>query len=129
MKPGKPVSFAMHGRVPVLGLPGNPVSAFVCFELFVRPGLRAMLGDPTPNRPRITVRLSRPYTHTPGRTELVRARLSRDTEGFVADVPPRQGSGSLPSIVGVDALVVIPAERSEVGTDEPLEALLIGRLP
>jgi molybdopterin molybdotransferase len=129
MKPGKPVAFAMHGRVPVLGLPGNPVSAFVCFELFVRPGLCAMLGDPSPNRPRIRVRLARPYKHTPGRAELVRAQLSRDPRGFVAEVPSRQGSGSLPSIVAVDALVIIPAERSEVGTQEPLDAILIGRLP
>jgi molybdopterin molybdotransferase len=129
MKPGKPVGFAVHGRVPVVGLPGNPVSAFVCFELFVRPGLRAMLGDPAPQRPRLPVKLARPYKHTPGRTELARARLSRSASGYLADVSPRQGSGSLPSIVGVDALVIIPAESSEVGVGEPLEALLIGRLP
>jgi molybdopterin molybdotransferase len=57
MKPGKPLSFGRHGHKPVVGLPGNPVSAFVSFELFVRPGLRKMLGDLRPWRMQLPVRL------------------------------------------------------------------------
>ncbi|MET0341697.1 MAG: gephyrin-like molybdotransferase Glp [Polyangiales bacterium] len=129
MKPGKPVAFASKGRVPVLGLPGNPVSSWVTFELFVRPGLRRMLGDPTPARPRVTVRLAAPLQRSPGRTEFARARLRRDRDGLVAELSSRQGSGSLPSLVAVDALVVLPAERERFETDESLEAILLTTYP
>lgn len=130
MKPGKPVAFAKHGRVPVLGLPGNPVSSWVTFELFVRPGLRKMLGDPAPQRSRVTVRLAAPLTRTPGRTEFARARLERgEGDTLLARLAARQGSGALPALVGVDALVVLPAEREAIGTSEPVEAILLGRVP
>jgi molybdopterin molybdotransferase len=129
MKPGKPVAFARAGRVPVLGLPGNPVSAWVTFELFVRPGLRKMLGDPRPERPRIRVQLADDIKRSPGRTEFARARLSRGPEGPVAQLSSRQGSGSLPSLVDVDALVVIPAERDVLPAGEWLEAVLLTDYP
>ncbi|HEX5661072.1 MAG TPA: gephyrin-like molybdotransferase Glp, partial [Polyangiales bacterium] len=89
MKPGKPVAFGRAGAVPVLGLPGNPVSAWVTFELFVRPGLRRMLGDPSPTRTRGKVRLAAPIKRQPGRPEYARARL----DGALAHLFPRQGSG------------------------------------
>ena len=129
MKPGKPVAYARKGRVPVLGLPGNPVSSWVTFELFVRPGLRRMLGDPCPARPRLTVRLAEPLRRSPGRTEFARARLARDGAQVVARLASRQGSGALPALVGVDALVVIPAEREALSADEPLEAILLTSYP
>lgn len=126
MKPGKPVSFGRAGRVPVLGLPGNPVSAWVTFELFVRPGLRKMLGDPTPERPRVPVVLREPVLRKPGRTEYARARLvGREGDVWVAERLGHQGSGALTSMVGVDVLVVLPdtAERIPEGTR--LEAVLL----
>lgn len=129
MKPGKPLSFAKHGRIPVLGLPGNPVSAWVTFELFVRPGLRKMLGDPAPARPRLTVRLAAALKRTPGRAEFARARLVRDDHGFVAELLPRQGSGSLPSVVGVDALVEIAPECQALERGATVSALLLRPLP
>lgn len=129
MKPGKPVAFARAGRVPVIGLPGNPVSAWVTFELFVRPGLRKMLGDPRPERPRIRVQLADPLKRSAGRTEFARARLTLGSEGPVAQLSSRQGSGSLPSIVNVDALVIIPAERDVLAAGEWLEAVLLTDFP
>jgi len=126
MKPGKPVSFAKHGRVPVLGLPGNPVSSWVTFELFVRPGLRKMLGDPRPFRRRTEVRLAKPVKRSPGRVEFARARLTLERgELPVAHIGTRQGSGSLPALVGVDALVVLPMERAELAAGEVLEAIVL----
>jgi molybdopterin molybdotransferase len=121
MKPGKPVAFARAGAVPVLGLPGNPVSAWVTFELFVRPGLRRMLGDPSPARPRTTVRLASAIARSPGRTEFARARL----DGEVAHLFPRQGSGTIPSIAQVDALVILPAERDRLPAGSELTAILL----
>jgi molybdopterin molybdotransferase len=129
MKPGKPLSFARHGRIPVLGLPGNPVSAWVTFELFVRPGLRKMLGDPAPERPRLPVRLASGLKRKAGRAEFARARLARDAHGFVAELLPRQGSGSLPSVVGVDALLEIAPECEALERGATLSALLLRPLP
>jgi molybdopterin molybdotransferase len=129
MKPGKPLSFARYGRVPVLGLPGNPVSAWVTFELFARPGLRKMLGDPAPERPRLAVRLAAGLKRSPGRAEFARARLLRDEDGFWAELAPRQGSGSLPSLVGVDALVEIAPECAALERGATLSALLLRPLP
>ncbi len=125
MKPGKPVSFARHGRVPVLGLPGNPVSAWVTFELFVRPGLRKMLGDPSPERRRVRVTLAEAHRHATGRTEFARARLSYADGSAVAHLASRQGSGSLPALAGVDALVVLPEDQEHFAAGATLDALLL----
>jgi len=129
MKPGKPVSFALHGNVPVLGLPGNPVSAWVTFELFVRPGLRKMLGDLSPHRSELQVRLAAELKRSPGRTEFARARLIRDAAGFVAHLLSKQSSGALSSMVGVDALLELPAERDRLAAGELVRALLLRALP
>jgi molybdopterin molybdotransferase len=119
MKPGKPLIFGTYGSVPIVGLPGNPVSALVTFELFVRPGLRQMLGDRGPYRPRIRARLARDHRHSPGRTELARATLHRRDNKLEAAPLRLQGSGSLPSVVGFDALLVLPpdVEHFEAGTE------------
>ncbi len=119
VKPGKPLTFGRHGSTPVVGLPGNPVSAFVTFFVFVRPGLRRMLGDPTPFPAARHVRLLQPYEHRPGRSELVRARLT--PEG--AELHPRQGSGAIPSLAWADALVVIPADIPRIEAGETVLAL------
>jgi molybdopterin molybdotransferase len=113
----------------VLALPGNPVSAWVTFELFVRPGLRKMLGDPRPERPRLCVALAADVTRKAGRTEFARARLSRSGQGFTAELLRQQGSGSLPSIAGVDALLEIPAERETLARGDMVSALLLRPLP
>lgn len=129
MKPGKPVSFALHGDVPVLGLPGNPVSTWVTFELFVRPGLRTMLGDRNPHRSELQVRLAVELKRNPGRTEFARAKLGRDGDGFVAHLLGKQSSGALSSMVGVDALLEIPADCQQLAAGQQLRALLLRALP
>jgi len=126
MKPGKPLTFARHGKTPVLGLPGNPVSAFVSFELFVRPLLRRMQGDTRPYRTRLPCHLTAPHRHRTGRLELARARLSATQAGFHASLLGRQGSGALPALVGVDALVLLPSAQSSFTPDERLWALVLG---
>jgi molybdopterin molybdotransferase len=125
MKPGKPLAFAQAGDVPVLGLPGNPVSAFVTFELFVRPGLRKMIGALQPVRPRVRVALAAPLTRKPGRVEFARARIERDGERLVARLAARQGSGAVSALANVDALVIVPAETTELDAGSTLEALLL----
>jgi molybdopterin molybdotransferase len=126
MKPGKPVAFGTHGRTPVIGLPGNPVSAMVTFEVFVRPALRCMLGDRQPHPPAITVQLAAPYERKPGRLELARAKLESDGDRTIARLHRQQGSGSLPSVVGIDALVILPSERATVPAGALVAAIRLG---
>lgn len=125
VKPGKPLVFGRAGRVPVVGLPGNPVSAMVTFEVFLRPGLRRMLGDPTPHRAAVEVALAADHRHKTGRIELARATVRRDAAGLVAAMHPLQGSGSLPSMVGVDAFVILPADQAEFRAGDRLSAILL----
>jgi molybdopterin molybdotransferase len=125
IKPGKPLLFGRGGAVPVVGLPGNPVSALVTFEVFVRPCLRRMLGHTAVFPDTFEVSLAAAYEHTVGRTEFVRARLRRAGAGWLADLHPRQGSASLQSMVGQDALVIVPAHAAHVAAGERLQALRI----
>ena len=116
VKPGKPVWFGVRGETLVFGLPGNPVSSLVTFELFVRPAIRALQGDATP-LPRFEPGLlSGPLRRNPARTELVRARSSI-TDGAVALEPlTGQESHMIARAAGADALVLVPAG------EEPLAA-------
>jgi len=115
VKPGKPVRFGVRDDTLVLGLPGNPVSALVTFELFVRPALRAMQGDPRPFRPSGAFRLASPLRSPRGRDELARARLDADGRAH----PHRtQGSADLTSLVGLDVLLHLPEGASFEAGDE-----------
>jgi len=126
MKPGKPLAFgvAPSGTL-VFGLPGNPVSSMVVFELFARPALRLMQGAATVARPLVEVSLARDYHKEPGRAHFVRASLAWSGGKLVATPSRYQGSGMLRSMVGIDALVHVPAESGDVREGSPLPALLL----
>jgi molybdopterin molybdotransferase len=125
MKPGKPFSFGMNGRVPVFGLPGNPVSTFVAFELFVRPALLAMQGAAVTARPRAPVHLIRGYRKQAGRTHYIRAKVTRNGEHLVAHPHAKQGSAILSSLVGCNALVELPADATEILPNSIVPAILL----
>jgi molybdopterin molybdotransferase len=129
MKPGKPLAFARHGRVPVLGLPGNPGSSFLSFELFARPGLRRMLGDLRPQRARVPARLASDLRRKAGRTEFVRVTLDLAVSPWTATPLAHQGSGNLRSIATAHGLLEVPGpvEHLEAGT--PVEIRLLTGLP
>lgn len=126
IKPGKPLLFGRSAAMPVIGLPGNPVSSFVTFEVFVRPCLNRLRGLRRPFGELVPVKLEAPLRRRPGRLEFLRARLEREQAGFVARLHPLQGSGSLPSICGIDALVLLPAEQAEFAAGESVWALPLG---
>lgn len=121
MKPGKPLAVGRAGATLVFALPGNPVSSWTSFELFVRPALLAMAGARVTTRPRAPVRLPDGYRKPAGRAHVVRAALTRDGAALIARPHPRQGSGMQASLVGVDALIEVAAEVTEVapGADAP----------
>jgi molybdopterin molybdotransferase len=125
IKPGKPVAFGRHGRVPVVGLPGNPMGAMVTFEVLVRPGLRKMLGAARPFRVRHDVTLAIAHRHEAGRLELVRASLQRVGARLVATPLRLQGSGSLPSWVGADALLLLAEDRTTYEAGEIVSAIFL----
>jgi molybdopterin molybdotransferase len=125
MKPGKPISFGVvDGRL-VFGLPGNPVSALVGFELFVRPALLALQGasDPLPRFER--GRLGRGLEPNPNRDELVRARLLTDGEGAVLDPLPGRESHMIVRAAAADALVLVPMGERSLSTGDSVEYLRI----
>ncbi len=119
VKPGKPVAFGVFEQTPVVGLPGNPVSAFVTFHLFARAGLRQMLGDRRPYPPLRRVKLAHEHRRKAGRTELARGRLTGDS----VTLHVRQASGAISSICWANALVILPAERDSFSAGEFVEAL------
>lgn len=127
MRPGAPIGFGLLGAVPWIGLPGNPVSAMVTFELFARPALRKMAGHrllfrrPTPVRLGEEVTLAAPLMH------FLRAIVSGPGDGALpaARLTGPQGSGLLTSMERANALVVVPEDRTRVDAGESLLALML----
>jgi molybdopterin molybdotransferase len=111
LQPGKPTWFGVPaaGHPLVFGLPGNPVSAVVTFSLFVAPALAALQGAPTPAPPRPTAVLGTEVRRNPRRDQMIRVRLHEDDDGVRAYPNGAQGSHILTSLLGADALALIPA--------------------
>jgi molybdopterin molybdotransferase len=126
IKPGKPLAFALHAGKPVVGLPGNPISAMVTFEVLVAPCLRKMLGDPRPHPQPVRARLRDAYARRPGRVEIARAIATREGEEIIVALHGQQGSGSVPSFAGINALVILPSDASELAPGDPVDAILWG---
>jgi len=123
MKPGKPISFGVLAGRLVFGLPGNPVSALVGFELFVRPALLALQGvaDPLPRFER--GRLARGLEPNAHRDELVRARLLPDGDGPVLDPLPGRESHLIVRAAAADALVLVPMGDGALSAGDSVEFL------
>jgi molybdopterin molybdotransferase len=124
LRPGKPTWFGTHAEVLVFGLPGNPVSAMVTFQLFVRPALAALQGaDPAAARARAT--LDEPLERNPRREQAVRVRLSHADDGLHAVSTGEQGSHMLTSMLGADGLALVAAGEGELPPGERVEVLLL----
>lgn len=110
MKPGHPVAFGKADEKIIFGLPGNPVSSMVCFEEFVVPALRRMMGHARTHRRTIEARMTHNVKHQPGRTEFIRVLLAKEQSGYTATSTGAQGSGMLLSMARADGLAVLPAD-------------------
>lgn len=126
IKPGKPLAFARHHGKPVIGLPGNPISAMVTFEVLVAPCLRQMLGDREPHPQPLVARLQHAYHRRPGRVEIARGVATRHGDEIQVSLHKLQGSGSLPSFVGVNALVILPSDRGDFDAGDQVDTILWG---
>jgi len=126
MRPGSPLGFAHVGGLPWIGLPGNPVSTMVCFELYVRPAIRKMQGHRVLHRRVVRVTADE-HIRTPGKlTHFLRGILRETPEGYRATLTGPQGSGILTSMVRANALLIIPETRTDVLPGESLTAILLG---
>jgi molybdopterin molybdotransferase len=127
MRPGKPLLFGTYGDVPFVGLPGNPVSAFIGFEVFLRPVLMKMLGQVTTARPRWRARLLEPLK-SDGRETYVRAIVEWQDGEFVGRLAGHQGSGNLFALVQSNALLFVPSGVKYVPTGAQVDVWLLSEL-
>jgi molybdopterin molybdotransferase len=123
MRPGAPVGFGILKGIPWIGLPGNPVSTMVTFELFVRPAIRKMSGHALPFRRSVPVRMAEPVSLKPRLQHFLRAVVAEGPDGPEARLTGPQGSGILTSMVAANALLVIPEGQFETPAGAVVQAL------
>ena len=124
MRPGKPLAFGRFENIPFIGLPGNPVSAFVGFEVFVRPTLERLSGLEVGTRPKVRVRLAEEIS-SDGRESYLRANVQGQDGNLSAWLAGHQGSGNLLSIVQANALLIIPAGVKSLAAGMEVDAWLL----
>jgi molybdopterin molybdotransferase len=125
MKPGKPLAFGVRGGTLVFGLPGNPVSAMVSFELFVRPALLRLMGYRKTTRPLYEAIIEEDVANADGRTYVVRVRAWREDGTWHISSTGAQGSGILRSMVGANGLAFVPGGARGVRAGEKIDFLLM----
>ena len=124
MRPGKPLAFGEYRGKSFIGLPGNPVSAFVGFEVFVRPVLEKLSGQLDGSRFAVKVRCGEEI-ESDGRESYLRAKIRNESGVYVATLTGHQGSGNLLSLVQADALLIIPAGVKCLPVGQEVDAILL----
>ena len=128
MQPGKPQGFGFVGEdaTPIITLPGNPVSSYVSFEVFVVPAIRRMMGLLPYRRPTVKAVCTQGFSSIPGRQQYVRARIEYDDEPRVTPVGGH-GSHLMGGLSESNALVVVPAGTTTVETGSQVRVLALDR--
>jgi molybdopterin molybdotransferase len=124
MKPGKPLAFGTIKGVPHLGLPGNPVSSMITFELFARPAMLKMMGRTELSRPTVDVIMESAAKNSDGRRVFLRAIVRRENGLLYAKTTGPQGSGILTSMSMANALVIVPEDVAAVKAGDKLKAIM-----
>ena len=124
IKPGKPLVFGHIDSKPVFGLPGNPVSCMVTFDLFVRPAILRMMGAEDGGLAVVTGVVTDDIRHKPDRREYIRAVTAWTDDGYSARPIPKHGSGMLSSMVEANSYVVMPEGAAQVHRGDRLEIIL-----
>jgi len=125
MKPGKPLAFGHIREVPILGLPGNPVSVMVSFEMFARPALLKMQGVEDGERSTVEATLMDGIPHKDERRHFVRVRLVWEDDEYHAYLTGAQGSGILSSMVKANALAIIPEDWDRASSGARVQVMLL----
>jgi molybdopterin molybdotransferase len=129
MKPGMPQAFGLIRGVPCFALPGNPVSAYVSFEVFVRPALRRLAGHTDLNRPRVGAVLDEAVSSPDSKVSFLRVTLRREEGQWRAALTGDQGSAILRSLVAGDGLAEVGATTTSVAAGERVLVHLLEREP
>lgn len=125
MKPGKPLAFGHIKGVPHLGLPGNPVSSLVSYELFARPAILQMLGKKHFRRPEVEATLLDAIPHKDGRRHYVRVIVQKEDGGYTARLTGEQGSGVLTSMARANGLAIIPEDTTSLAPGSRVRVMLL----
>jgi len=125
MKPGRPLAFGALGDIPVVGLPGNPVSAMVSFEQFIRPAILKMMGRTNLFRRTVRARLAENISKKKGIRHFIRAQVRPDGDGYAVTTTGEQGSGILKSMVRANGLIILPEDTSSVKIGETVTIQLL----
>lgn len=127
MQPGKPQGFGTIGEdaIPIFTLPGNPVSAYVSFEVFVVPALRRMIGRSNPHRALTTARLAGPIQAKPEKQQYLRGWVTASATGMVVEPVGGAGSHLVGGLAGANALIVLAPEVTHVDQGDQVPVLLL----
>jgi len=127
MQPGKPQGYGRVGedRVPIFTLPGNPVSAYISFQVFVLPALRKLMGKTPYAVPTVPARLTKSLSSPAGRAQYRRGEVGTDDRGRYVDVVGGAGSHLVGDLASADCLVVVPEDVTEVEAGETVELLML----
>ncbi|HET9926384.1 MAG TPA: molybdopterin-binding protein, partial [Methylomirabilota bacterium] len=129
MRPGKPIAFSTipqegKGALALFALPGNPVSAMVTFELFVRPAILRMAGHARLHRPTISARALDPIANRDRRRGYLRVTLTPSDDGYGARLTGTQSSGVLRSMVAADGLAIVAGETT-ISPGQPVKVIVL----
>jgi len=127
MQPGKPQGYGRVGedRVPILTLPGNPVSSYISFEVFVLPALRKLMGKQPCSRPSRRARLAHAVTSPPGKRQFLRGEVGVDSGGPYAAPVGGPGSHLVGDLAASNCLIVVPEQTTSIAAGEQVEVLVL----
>ena len=125
IRPGKPTVFARIDSTYYFGLPGNPVSTSVTFNVFARPAIRKMLGDRDPLLPTVKAVAARDIKDSSSRRSYLPGRLSVEQGRALVTPLKWGGSSDLVAFMTANALIIVPEESHEIGEGEAVEAMLL----
>ncbi|MDY7040911.1 MAG: molybdopterin molybdenumtransferase MoeA, partial [Chloroflexota bacterium] len=125
MKPGKPLAFGLIGGVPILGMPGNPVSVMVSFELFARPAIMKMMGLTDLEKPTVEAVLVDEVKRKDDRRHFLRVHVAEKDGEYYAHLTGGQGSGILSSMVKANGLAIIPEEWTHAPAGTKVQVMML----
>jgi len=125
MKPGKPLAFGRIREIPHLGLPGNPVSCMVNFELFVRPAILKMMGKKTLSKPTIEAVLENSIANNDGRRTFARVIVEKRDGKYLARLTGPQGSGIITSMALANGLAIVPEDKPKAEKGEVVQVMML----
>ena len=125
MKPGKPLAFGRIKGIPHLGLPGNPVSSMITFELFARPAILKLMGKNNLAKPTIEAIIENPVVNSDGRRIFARVAIEKRGGLYFARLTGPQGSGILTSMTSANGLVIVPEDKAGVAVGDTVQVMML----